>query len=279
MTKVVSIFNMKGGVGKTTLTLHLAYDLADRLGKRVLIVDFDPQANASEGLLDAAAYKSHKTNKLTVSDLFSETRSTLSPVAAGAAQPLPDLDELVCRARDFRNAGFVDLAPADIYLSNILERARGSSLDQRLSAVLAGKKSRYDFVLIDCGPTYSVLSNNALRASDHVLIPVVPDSYAAKGIPILLKKIVEYNNNIPVAQQVKVLGIVFMKVADSVIHQTSIRSEILREHRNVFQNSIQLSISYQRAALSSRTVFEIGKVRSGVKQNFQELTDEFMRRV
>ena len=114
MAAVISLINMKGGVGKTTLTLHLAYDLAYRYAKKVLVIDCDPQANATEGLLTPEKYKAHKDSKCTVSDLFSDINNTLSPVAAASNITLPNFESIVCHARSFTNTSYIHLLPADI---------------------------------------------------------------------------------------------------------------------------------------------------------------------
>jgi chromosome partitioning protein len=274
----LSIVNMKGGVGKTTLTLHLAYDLASRYSKRVLVIDCDPQANATQGLLKVEQYRTHRETKITVSDLFSETRSTLSPVAAAATFSTPEFANLICRARSF-TPGHIDLVPADIDLTKPLERARGANLEHKLDDVLDAKKKSYDYILIDCCPTFSILTINALMASDAVLVPVKPDAYAARGIPLLFKKIDEFNKGVPEEDRVRVLGIVFTMVDESVPLVVSVKSEILRQHGDVFQTGMTFSRCYPRATMTSETIFEIGRVRKNCKENMQKVTDEFLRKV
>lgn len=275
MTKVVSVLNMKGGVGKTTICLNLAHALANQKSK-VLIIDFDPQANASGGLLTFEEYEKHRETRKVISDIFTDLEKIVGPVTKRNTSLLT-LDDMKLRAKTFVSGGYIDLVPSELELSHVLERSGGSSFEDRLKLVLKSKKNQYDYVLVDCGPTYSVLTNNALKASDSVLIPVKPDPFSARGIPLLLSKIEAHNLAHDGDDRVAVLGIVFNMVDDTVMYQAGVKSEIYREHKNVFAE-IRFAEHYSRALIERKSIFETN-IQAKFTTNFSEFVAAFKSRV
>lgn len=274
---VVSVLNMKGGVGKTNITLNLAYSLAKFKNCRVLVIDFDPQANASSALMTYTDYEQHRDTKKVISDIFSDLEMIVGPVTKKNIN-LISLKDMICRARAFDGGGFIDLVPSELELSNVLERAGGRSIEERLQLILKDKKDKYNFVLVDCGPTYSVLTNNALRASDFVLIPVKPDPFSSRGIPMLMSKIEAHNRASKEEDKVKILGIVFSMVKDRTAYANSVKAEIYREHTNVFKNEIRYTEFYPRAIVDNKSIFETN-AQLPFKNNFKSFAEEFLEKV
>ncbi len=163
-TKIIAVLNQKGGVGKTTTTINLAAYLAKQ-GKTVLVVDADPQGNATSGLgFDKTAISQ------TLCDIL------LSQVS---------LDK-VLHQTDFKN---IHLLPTDARLASIeVELATEEKREEVLAAAL-GSASGYDYILIDCPPALGLLTINALVASHYVLIPVQAEYYALEGLSQLLQVI------------------------------------------------------------------------------------------
>ncbi len=171
MGKVISLVNQKGGVGKTTTSINLSSALG-HLGKRVLLVDLDPQSNSTTGL------------GLNKADINKSTYDVIMHT---------------CEAKDaiiktkFKNLSII---PSMIYLSGVEvelfqigAHQSGFVIGDQLKTQIDSIKDRYDFILIDCPPNLGVLTSNALAASDSVLIPVQCEYYSLEGVTQLLNTI------------------------------------------------------------------------------------------
>jgi len=164
MARIIAVANQKGGVGKTTTAVNLAAGLA-RAPKRVLLIDLDPQGNATMG---------SGVDKRELSASITEVLLGEVPIEQAIVRTAEDFDLL---------PGNIDLTAAEIRLMN--EDGR----EQRLKRALGGIAGRYDFVLIDCPPALSLLTLNALTAADSVIVPMQCEYYALEGLSALLDTI------------------------------------------------------------------------------------------
>ena len=159
MTRIVAITNQKGGVGKTTTSINLAAALAEQ-GRRVLLIDLDPQGNATMG-----------------SGMVG-TEQGLYEVLSGEIEAQKVIARAAC-GYDLL-ASHADLSGAEV------ELAQASQRERRLQAALAPLRGAYDYIYIDCPPALSLLTVNALVAADAVLIPMQCEYYALEGLTALL---------------------------------------------------------------------------------------------
>lgn len=173
MTTVISVTNQKGGVGKTTTAVNMAYYLAKN-GHATLLIDFDPQGNATSGL----GFDKQNLETGTMTDVMLETKS---------------LREIIVQTKH-KN---LDIAPATPHLANTeAELAKASRRFTRLKNAIANTKG-YDYIIIDSPPSLSLLTVNGLIAARYVLLPVQAEFYALEGLGQLLEtmKLVRKNMN------------------------------------------------------------------------------------
>ena len=160
MGRIVAVVNQKGGVGKTTTAVNVAAALTD-MGKKVLLCDFDPQANASSGL----GIQKKKLTKTVYDTIINDLPARDAIVTTKYADVLP---------------ASADLAGAGVELITLADA------NYRLRSVLSQVKDDYDLILIDCPPSLEMLTINALAAADSILIPVQCEYYALEGLSDLM---------------------------------------------------------------------------------------------
>lgn len=169
MGKIISIFNQKGGIGKSTTSINLSAGLGVE-GKRVLLIDMDPQANSTVGVgID------DESLDLTIFDLLKKRKTTKSMI-----------NETI-KSTEYKN---IDVLPSDITLSDAeISLSNSISRETILRRILENIKDDYDYIIIDCPPSLGLLSVNSLCASDGVLIPVSTSFFSVKGIKHLFNTI------------------------------------------------------------------------------------------
>ena len=206
--KIVAIANQKGGVGKTTTAVNLSACLAEQ-GKRVLLVDVDPQGNSTSGL----GIKKEGEEKSIYDVLINEV-----PVDEATRDTLIDTLKLV--------PAHISLAGAEVELVNMLAR------EQILKRALHATKQTYDYVFMDCPPSLGLLTLNALTAADTLLVPIQCEFYALEGLSLLMNtvKLVRKSLN----PELDVEGVV-LTMFDS---RTNLSMQVVEEVKKFFKNKV-----------------------------------------
>ena len=185
-TKVISFINLKGGVAKTTTTVGTALTLSSHFGKRVLVVDLDPQTNASIMLMGENAWHKINKNKATLAHLFKDMVEGTRNFSLENC-----LQEAVGLVGDAKT---VDLLPSSIELIDVQDKvatSTGKFHEIRPVEILKNATTnlleKYDFVLIDCPPNLDMITLNGLAISDGYIIPAIPDHLSTYGIPQIFR--------------------------------------------------------------------------------------------
>ncbi|MHC5280093.1 ParA family protein [Listeria kieliensis] len=220
MTKIIALANQKGGVGKTTSSVNLSSSLAF-LGKKVLLVDIDPQGNASSGVGINKGEIENCIYNVLVDDV-----------------PLRDV-------REHTELDNLDVIPATIQLAGAeVELVPAISRELRLKRAIDTIKDEYDYIIIDCPPSLGLLTLNALTASDSVLIPVQCEYYALEGLSQLLNtiRIVQKQLN----SELQIEG-VLLTMLDA---RTNLGIQVIEEVKKYFQNKVFDTIIPRNVRLS-----------------------------
>lgn len=255
--KVIAITNQKGGVGKTTTALNLAYSLSED-GKKVMLLDFDPQSN----LTMCFGIDRPEELKRTIYDLM---------MCVIDEKELPDRSEYIL---SFNN---LDLIPCSIELSAVeMSLVNVMSREIILKTLLENFKKDYDFVIIDCMPALGMLTVNALAACDSVLIPATAQYLSAKGLELLLQTIARVKKRINPG--ITIDGILVTMFSD----RTKLTKEILNlineaysEQIRIFENKIPMSIKVGEASYRYKSVIEY-EPRSKVAMAYRDFGKEYL---
>ena len=252
MTKILSIANQKGGVGKTTTAINLAYALAQE-GKRVLLVDADPQANASSGLgIDIKTLKS-TIYECMVNDI--DPHEAIVPTSSANLSVLPS---------------HIDLVGAEIEMLNLDNR------EQRMKKVFARLGDEYEYILIDCSPSLGLITVNALTAANSVIIPVQCEFFALEGIAKLLNtvKIIKSQLN----PSLRIEGFLLTMYDSRLRLSNQVYEEVKRHFGNlVFDTVISRNVRLSEAPSHGMSVLEYDLQSKGA-QNYVQLAKELIAR-
>ncbi|WP_444665321.1 ParA family protein [Cellulomonas sp. CW35] len=251
--RVIAMCNQKGGVGKTTTTINLAAALAE-YGRRVLIVDFDPQGAASVGL----GVSPHELD-LTVYNLLMERDAQVADVLRHTATP--GLDLLPAN---------IDLSAAEVQL--VGEVARESVLSRALRPVL----DDYDVVLIDCQPSLGLLTVNALTAAHGVLIPLECEFFALRGVALLIETIEKVRDRLN--PRLEVDGILATMYDSRTLHA---REVVARVHEafgdTLLQTVIGRTVKFPDATVAAEPITTYAPTHSGAAA-YRQLARELVAR-
>lgn len=265
--KIIAIANQKGGVGKTTTTINLAAALVKQ-GKRVLCIDFDPQANLSACL----GYDADNANSApTISELMlAEAAPTMMCGAASAK--LEDLIHHNVEGIDYVPSNLL-LASADVFLANAMQREL--TLKRILDSCALAEQ--YDFVFIDCLPSLGILLTNALAAADSVLIPLQAQKLALDGLTLLMQVIQMAQHTINPSLRIE--GIVVTMLTSTNLGRSVVTSLIETYGPLVYTTAISSSVAASNSTNEQRTLVADAEKRHrgpNLGLEYIDLTHEFL---
>ena len=259
MAYVISTINLKGGVGKTTTTVALAETLSGEFCKRVLVIDLDPQTNATTMLIGEEKWRKLNDSGRTLARLF---KDALEP-------DNKQFDFNTALQKDVSDVGAaqtIDLLPSSLDLIDVQDQLvttpggkfyAVNPIDLLWRAVKS-KLANYDVVIVDCPPNLGIITLNGLRISQGYIIPTIPDILSTYGIPQIVTRVKEFSDEI--AEPIEPLGIVVTKFqANSSVHKNVFRSLQQGKDAPVFETIIPQANQISSAAEStihSRTLIQ-----------------------
>lgn len=280
MAKVISMINMKGGVGKTTLTFNLAWHCAWKKNLKILAIDLDPQSNLSQYFMGAESYIEYLENEgRTVVDIFEQFSAPTRTV--GAPRELEPKD-VIFNLHRWTDGSLIDLIPSRLELAWTLKNPTDKS--HLLPRFLSKIAHNYDLILIDCAPTESILTTAAYRSSRYVFVPVRPEYLATIGLPLLARSIDEFKM-LHHDQQLDMGGIIF-----NGLRRTGTPPEQQQSMRNVralakdfgwsvFDSAAHHSDSYPAGSRDGKPIFQTNYAREYVVSEFSDVANDFLEAI
>ncbi len=278
MATVIATINLKGGVGKTTITVAMGEILSEAFHKRVLIIDLDPQTNATTMLIGEQKWEKLNKKGYTLATLFKDALDEKNNF---------DLEQTLQKgASNVRDVRTLDLIPSSLDLIDIQDRLASipggrfytnNPADVLWRAVKAVIDD-YEYVLIDCPPNLGLITLNGLRFSDGYVIPTIPDVLSTYGIPQIVSRVGAFADTIK--ERIEPFGIVVSKYSGtSPLHARTLKH--LREDRTKYPLVFKTVIPQSDAVASAAEFTEVNTLRQkynygGRYDLFYSLTKEVM---
>ena len=278
MAKKVAVINMKGGVGKSTLCNNLGCHFAamQNWGKRVLVVDLDPQFNLSQYTLGVHRYQKDviSANRPTIWDIFEQAARTPGLKASGR-----NLTDAILPVTRYTNGGYLHLIPSQLELSFTLKNP--SEKAHLLANFLSDVEDNYDLILIDCAPTESVLTTAAYQSVDSILIPVKPEFLSTIGLPLIKQSLSEFAT--AYRKKVKVAGIVLNMCSNYNPEEMTSKSEVIALAAtfgwHMFSQDVPYSRSFPKGAREGSAIFNTSYAHSSVATKVANFCNAFAARI
>ncbi|MDE4302076.1 ParA family protein [Phaeobacter gallaeciensis] len=266
MTVVISCVNLKGGVGKTAIAVNFAA-YCGKHGYKTLLVDLDPQTNATFSSISPESWSEHKKKKGTVADLLGvrNTDHAEGNDVTASDVILKDVFE------------GVDLVPSDLSLFTIdLDIGARTAREKLLKKALKEVMDDYDIVVCDCPPNLTLPTQNALAISTHYVVPVSPDFLSSLGIALLIGRVKKFGEDMEL--EIKNAGIVLSRVG----RQSNFRDRTTSDLRKQFSGNILKQEIKERSVVTESTaknksVFEMAD--QAAKKEFSDVSEELLKKV
>lgn len=294
MGYVISTANMKGGVGKTTLTVNLATCLAKNHGKRVLVLDLDTQISATLSLMSpidfAKLRKKRRTLRYLIDDIVKSSNKeklSIQEIIQPSLNNLPGLDLL---------PGDIDLYDEFVVSQMLHQQAVNlgennfEAIWNRFERVLLGKilepvRNEYDFIILDCAPGYNLLTRSALATSDFYVLPAKPEPLSVVGIQLLERRIAQLKESHENEANINIsmLGIVFTMSNSNMLTGRYYKQVINRVYQDygaekICQTQIPVDVNVAKAVDSFMPVV-LNSPQSGGSKAFNQLTQELLQKL
>lgn len=281
MATVISTINLKGGVAKTTITVALGEFLAAEFKKKVLIIDLDPQTNATVMLIGDKNWQKLNDQNYTLARLFEDA---LDPDNANF-----NLEKTLQKnVSDVASVTKLDLLPSSLNLIDIQDRIAAVPPGKFYSIVptdilrraIKDKMDEYDLILIDCPPNLGIITLNGLKISDGYIIPTIPDILSTYGIPQVISRIKDFSFNI--GENIENYGIIATKYdARNTIHNNIIKQLEREKEGPFFKTMIKQNTQSSAAAEHSQhnTLRQKWGYNPGQYEAYYALTKELLEKV
>lgn len=266
MATILSFVNLKGGVGKTAISVNFAAFCGSR-GLKTLLVDTDPQTNATFSCISVPNWKKHSSKKGTIANLMGMRRHT----SAQGAKVTPN--EIIIE-NVFSN---VDLLPSHLDLFTIdLDLAGAIARESKLTRALSEVIDNYQIIVCDCPPNLTIPTQNALAMSTHFAVPVSPDFLSALGIGILLNRVKDFCDDLQ--HDLNHAGIILSRIGRPAQHRDEIAEDLRSKFGDLVLNSeIRERVVVSEAASQNRSVFQMAN--KDAKLEFQACSIELLERI
>ncbi len=271
MTHIISIINLKGGVGKTHTTVALAETYSALLKKKVLVIDLDPQTNATTMLIGEERWSKLNKKHRTLAQLFKDALN-------GNNHPVFDLNKtLQKQVSDVKNAKSVDLLPSSLDLIDVQDRLAtipsgkyyAVNPIELLSRAVKPIIEYYDIILIDCPPNLGIITLNGLQMSHGYIIPTIPDILSTYGIPQIMKRVKEFSTEI--VEDIQPFGIVVSKYREqSTVHKNVIKQLRDKNYAQVFNTFIK-----ENNQIASAAEYNSGQITLKQKYGYDGSADAY----
>lgn len=274
---VISFMNMKGGVGKTTICVNIAGQLA-KDGYKVLIIDNDPQMNASQYLLDAKVLENLINSGKRIYSLYKESTDENLLDISGEYEDSnnkEDKESIIVEVRENLKLLCGDLNMSKVNGVNVDDDTLRLFIENNLL------QRDYDFIFIDCPPTQSIYTTSAFKASYYYLLVIKPDFLSTIGLSLFKNFIANYNKKRNTEEKLKNLGIIInLAQKGNTYHNEKIEEiKIKNKFNKVFETSINNISNIAKSSEEQKLMYETNKCKKAIKNLTKEFLKEYNERM